>query len=134
MKFNIAVKGIIQKGGKILVLKRSDRDEHKPGIWETPGGGIDEKINPKEALEKEILEETNLVVKIKEPFNVFSFTKDTGEYKVGITFLCDYASGDLKLSNEHEEFKWIKPGKFKNLNSIKSLYDEIENYAKKYEK
>ncbi len=80
------------------------------------------------------MEETNLMVKTKNPFNVFCFNKDTGEYKVGITFLCDYISGDLKLSEEHEEFKWIKPGEFKKLKSIKSLYREIENYKKQYEK
>jgi len=32
MKFNLAVKGIIQKDDKILVLKRSRKDKHKPGI------------------------------------------------------------------------------------------------------
>lgn len=41
MKCAIAVKGTIRKDGKILIVKRKDVDEYNPGIWETPGGGMD---------------------------------------------------------------------------------------------
>ncbi len=134
MKFNVAVKGIIRKGPKILVVKRSDSDDHKPGVWETVGGGMDEKTTPQKALEKEIKEEVNLKVKIGDPFNVFFFKKDTGEYKVGITFICNYVSGKVELSHEHSDYKWIKPEEFNELKSLPSLRKEISNYSKKYEK
>jgi 8-oxo-dGTP diphosphatase len=132
MQFNLAVKGIIQKEDKILVLKRSVSDNHKPGAWETVGGGMDEPASPQEALRREIQEETGLEVEVKEPFNVFTFTKDTGEFMVGITFICNYSSGEVALSNEHSEYRWIKPEDFKHLSSVPSLYDEIEKYAQKY--
>ncbi len=134
MKFNLAVKGIIRKDGKILVVKRSDIDDHKPGVWETPGGGMDRQTSPQKALEKEIREEVDLKVKILEPFNIFTFKKDTGEYKVGITFVCDYVSGEVKLSHEHSDFKWIDPQDFKKLKSLPSLKKEIESYYNKYAK
>ena len=132
MQFDLAVKGIIQKGDEILVLKRSAGDDHKPGAWETVGGGMDAQNSPQEALKREIREETNLEIEVGEPFNVFTFTKDSGEFKIGITFVCDYISGEVILSDEHSEYKWIKPEEFKNLESIASLHDEIEKYAKKY--
>ena len=132
MKFHLAVKGIIiRKDGKILVIKRSEADDHKPGVWETVGGGLEEKTSPQKALEREIKEETNLKVKIREPFNIFSFKKDTGEFKVGITFVCDYVSGKVKLSHEHSDFRWIEPEDFKKMKSVPSLHKEIENYAKR---
>ncbi|PJA86924.1 MAG: hypothetical protein CO141_02175 [Candidatus Moranbacteria bacterium CG_4_9_14_3_um_filter_42_9] len=134
MKFNVTVKGIIRKSGKILVVKRSNADDHKPGVWETVGGGMDEKNTPQKSLEKEIKEEVNLKVKIIEPFNVFFFKKDTGEYKVGITFICNYVAGKVKLSHEHSDYKWIEPNEFKKLKSLPSLKKEIANYSKKYEK
>ena len=87
MKFGVAVKGIIRKGEKVLVLKRSMNDDHKPGVWETVGGGIERNDTPQNALKREIREETGLQVKILEPFNAFAFKKDTGEFKIGITFL-----------------------------------------------
>jgi len=101
MQFYLTVKGIVERDGKILVLKRSALDDHLPGVWETPGGGVDKEESPQEALKREILEETGLVVTIGRPFNVFTFRKDTGEFKVGITFLCKYESGEVKLSEEH---------------------------------
>jgi len=125
----------VRKDDEILILKRSDSDMHKPGVWETPGGSMDEEVFPQEELQREIKEETNLDVIVKEPFNVFTFMRDdTKEFKIGITFLCDYVSGELELSPEHEEYKWIQPEEFGNYKSIKSLYDEIEKYGKKYGK
>jgi 8-oxo-dGTP diphosphatase len=135
MKYNLGVKGIIRKNGKILILKRVEQDGHKPGIWETPGGTMDMENHPEEELKREINEETNLEVKIIEPFNVFTFIReDTGEFKVGITFICDYIKGEIKLSEEHDEYQWIDSKDFKNYKSIDSLYKEISDYCDKYGK
>jgi 8-oxo-dGTP diphosphatase len=129
MQFHLTVKGIVGRGGKILVLKRSAADDHLPEVWETPGGGVDQEESPQEALKREILEETGLLVTIGKPFNVFTFHKDTGEFKVGITFLCEYASGEVKLSEEHSEYRFIEPQEFAALPSIPSLYEEIARYG-----
>ena len=129
MQFYLTVKGIVERDGKILVLKRSALDDHLPEVWETPGGGVDREENPQEALKREILEETGLVVAIGRPFKVFTFRKDTGEFKVGITFLCQYESGEMKLSEEHSEYRFIKPSEFAELPSIPSLYEEIARYG-----
>ena len=129
MQYFLAVKGIIQKEGKILVLKRSDKDDHKPGVWETVGGGMHKEESPQKALLREISEETGLVVSVSRPFNVFTFKKDTGEFKVGITFLCEYVSGEVTLSDEHSEYRWIEPKEFAQLESVPSLHEEIARYA-----
>ncbi len=133
MQFFVAVKGIIRNAeGKILVVKRSQNDDHKPGVWETPGGGLDHEESPQTGLEREIREEVGLAVTIKEPFNVFTFRKDSGEFKIGITFLCDMMDGEVKLSSEHEEYRFIHPAEFKDLESVPSLHKEIADYAQKY--
>lgn len=130
MRFFIAVKGIIRrKDGKMLILKRSAGDDHLPEVWETVGGGMDEEQSPQEALKREILEETGLTVSVGEPFNVFTFRKQTGEFKVGITFLCDSEDDAVVLSHEHSEYRWIEPKEFASFSSISSLYEEIARYA-----
>lgn len=134
MKFGVAVKGIIRKDGKILVVKRSHCDAHRPCAWETVGGGIDENETPHEALHREIMEEAGITIKIIEPFNVFSFKKDDGEYKIGITFICDWIGGEVVLSEEHSEYEWINSEDFMQLNSVQSLHDEINIYTEKYER
>jgi|GEM_PF-291034 len=133
MKHRLTVKGIIRRGdGKILIVKRSADDDHQPGVWETAGGGVEDGVSPQAALKREIMEEVGLEVKVKEPFNVFDLVKDNGEKKIGITFLCDYLSGEVKLSPEHSDFKWINPSDFKKFDSIQPLYKEITNYANKF--
>lgn len=130
MKFYIAVKGIIRrKDGKILVVKRSEKDDHLPEVWETVGGGMDGEELPQTALEREIREETGLAVTIGEPFNVFTFRKQTGEFKVGITFLCDTENDTVTLSDEHSEYRWIDPEEFAALDSVPSLHEEIGRYV-----
>ncbi|MEP7162327.1 MAG: NUDIX domain-containing protein [Candidatus Moraniibacteriota bacterium] len=133
MQFYITVKGIVRRSdGKILVLKRSASDDHLPDVWETVGGGMDSEELPQQALEREILEETGIVVSVGEPFHIFTFRKDTGEFKVGISFLCDAENDTVVLSEEHREHRWIHPSEFAALSSIPSLYNEIALYAKKY--
>ncbi len=133
MLFALTVKGIIRNAaGDILVVKRSERDDHLPNVWETVGGGVDHEETPQRALEREVMEEAGIRVTVDEPFNVFTFRKDTGEFKVGITFLCDATEEVVTLSDEHSEYRWIRPSAFQDLESIPSLYQEIADYAKKY--
>lgn len=134
MKYKIAVKGIIRReGGDILIVKRTEHDLFMPNIWETVGGGMDESdLTPQEALKREVMEETGLEIKVREPFNVFTFTNNEGEMKVGITFVCDYIGGEMALSEEHSEFAWINPSNFYKQESIESLHREIANYASRF--
>lgn len=134
MKFGVAVKGIIRKDGKILVLKRASNDDHKPGVWETVGGGMDHEESPQDTLKREVQEEAGIEINIIEPFNIFTFKKDTGEYKIGITFICDWVSGKVKISEEHSDYRWINPGEFAEMDSVPSLHSEINDYMKKHER
>lgn len=134
MYCKITVKGIINNDGKILLVKRSEQDSFWPGYWETVGGGMKEKENPQSALHREIHEETNLAVKVREPFNVYSFESEKNEFKVGITFICDYTGGEIVLSDEHTDYIWIDPLDIKNYKTSDGLMNEIVAYANKYSK
>ena len=90
---------------------------------------MDREESPQEALVREISEETGLSISISSPFNVFAFKKDTGEFKIGITFLCEYLSGEIMLSDEHSEYRWIEPKEFSEMESVPSLHEEIARYA-----
>jgi len=122
MYCKITVKGIITNNdGKILLVKRSEQDSFWPGYWETVGGGMKEK-------------ETNLSVKVREPFNVYSFENEKNEFKVGITFICDYAGGEIVLSDENTDYIWIDPLDIKNYKTSDGLMNEILAFANKYNK
>jgi 8-oxo-dGTP pyrophosphatase MutT (NUDIX family) len=63
---------------------------------------------------------------------VFAFTNDSGEYKIGMTFVCEYRGGEVRLSEEHSDYRWINAQEFKQFESTPALYDEIITYANKF--
>jgi mutator protein MutT len=105
----LATASIIEKNGKILITQRSEKNHH-PGMWDLPGG----KLNPKEdithCVKREVKEETNLDVDVLFPIDVVSkIVKDN--HIVLIVYVCNYKSGEVKLSEEHQKYKWIEPKK-----------------------
>ena len=127
--FKVAFKAIIRKNDKILVIKRSAKEEVFEKLWDIPGGRMNFGEMPTEALTREIREETGLTVNILNPFTVWSFMAQDDLQVIGITMLADYVSGEVVLSEEHTEYKWINPHEFANLDANGSLKKEIAKYA-----
>ncbi|MDR1694069.1 MAG: NUDIX domain-containing protein [Lactobacillaceae bacterium] len=125
----VALKAIIEKKGKILVLKRSAEEEVYTSLWDIPGGKMEFGEQPVEALKREIMEETGLEVDIKKPFTVWSFMAKPDLQIVGVTLIAEYVSGEVKLSSEHTDFKWIEAKEFSSFEADKSLKKEIEKYS-----
>lgn len=55
----IAAYALLQRGDQVLLTRMSARTRI-PGRWTLPGGGIDHGEDPKEALVREVYEETGL--------------------------------------------------------------------------
>jgi len=129
--FKVAFKAIIKKDDKILVLKRSSKEDVFEQLWDIPGGRMFFGEMPEEALTREIKEETGLDVKISSPFTVWSFFASDDLQVIGITMLAEYVKGTVKLSEEHTEYRWINPEEFAQLDAHKNLKKEIALYAGK---
>jgi len=102
--------------GKILLIKRAETDSWRPGFWEFPGGKLDEGQDISHALEREVLEETGLVVI---PINrvvyyesqITSMKKYSGLPYIVLIGLAKKIGGEVKLSEEHSDYAWVKPKK-----------------------
>ena len=103
---------IIVNKNKFLLIKRASNDSYGPGLWEFPGGKLDEGQDLSSALEREVLEETGLLVL---PTTRIAYTESSmatnGKYK-GLTYVViigigKLIGGKLKLSEEHEDYKWV---------------------------
>lgn len=57
METEIVVTGIVKSVDEFLVVKRSESDSNYPGVWEFPGGHVEDGETIKEALERELSEE-----------------------------------------------------------------------------
>ncbi len=125
----IAVKAlIINKRGKVLLIKRDENDSHKPGTWDFPGGRLEPGENPFEGLRRETMEETGLDIEVKSPLNIHHFTRDDGQVITMITFLCIVKADEVSLSSEHTEFAWLKPDPAIPL-VHEAFQKDIRNYA-----
>jgi 8-oxo-dGTP diphosphatase len=125
-----AVHGLIKNGNKYLITRRSKVNDWKPGEWDIAGGTVEfGELNPKEALAREILEETGLVVKIGNLIHLYSSMSGPLRHQFQFVYECDYQGGDIKLDpEEHEEFRWVSVEEMGKLNLIaflRSLYDEF---------
>ena len=90
-------------------------------IWQFISGGGEDNETPIETVIREIKEETSLIVKKEDVKKLDSQTtipvlNVTGEYTWGTniyvipeyTFAVEIKDIDIKLSDEHKKYKWVK--------------------------
>lgn len=122
-----ATKAIIKKNRKILILKRSCDEDCFKEEWDIPGGGIKFGEDPEESLKREIMEEAGIEADVVRPLRIWTFFKNNKETQVvGITLLCKYKSGKVKLSKEHTDFKWIKPEEIEKYNIHQGIKKDVK--------
>lgn len=126
-KMYLAVKAIIEKEGKILIIKRAGSEDCFKEMWDIPGGGMKFGETPEEALKREVKEETNLEIEIVKPVRIWTFFKNNKNTQViGVTMLCKYKDGRVKLGEEHVDFKWIKPEEIENYNIHEGIKKDVK--------
>lgn len=127
--FRNAAKAFIVQDGKLLLLKRRPNDVHRPGDWDVPGGRLDPNESPFLGLKREAMEEISAEIEIDMPLDIHYFTRQDGQQITLMIFLCRLITDEIKLSEEHTEFKWL------DLSGSESAFPEwlrqpIENYKR----
>jgi len=113
-RFNNVIFGqkifLMNDQGELLILKRLKADVFS-GMWDTPGGKLEDTDTLLEAITREVKEETDL--NLKEVVLVLSSSKFQGDMNdrplIFRNIYLGKAAGEVKLSEEHSEYKWIKP-------------------------
>lgn len=132
--FQIAVSAVIEnRDGKILIMKRSQGNDHHSNEWEIVSGRIKQnETDMTEALRREIHEEAGVDVTVVAPFRTFYFER--GETKAphfGVNFYCRYLGEDDAVSVdglEQSNFEWVTPQE-----AITRINNEdIRNAVKRY--
>lgn len=139
-RFMIGVGALIMhsKTKKILVTKRDGTDFQK-GAWEFIYGRIDQFEELEAGLRREVMEETGINdLKIKKLQRVWHFhrgkipTADNEIY--GFTFICETETEKVKLSREHNQYKWVTPKQALELIKIDGIKKDIELLIKNSQK
>lgn len=105
MKTILVVAALIMKKDKVLIARRSTGDENVLGKWEFPGGKVEPNETEEHAIEREIKEEFELIIKANKYItnNVCEYPTKTVDLKL---YECEYISGEFKL-HDHSEYKWV---------------------------
>lgn len=113
MKTRIVLTGILRDKDLFLVVKRNENDNLYPGSWEFPVGHLEKGETLKDGLKRELEEEIGFT----ENFNpiithYFDELKERNNeliHDLELDFIINVDSSkmDIKLSDEHSDYKWV---------------------------
>jgi 8-oxo-dGTP diphosphatase len=130
MKLQIGVKALIENSdGLYLFLQRSNGLASSNDIrWDIPGGRIDEGEALRDALTREIREETGLIldssIRLLDAQDIILPEKDL--HVVRLTYLTTI-DGDVKLSDEHQDHRWANLTEAADLHVDEQLHAILES-------
>lgn len=108
---------VIVKSEKYFIAKRKTGGS-LGNKWEFPGGKAEHGETPQECLVRELEEEFDIKIKVKDFIGSHRFFNENKEYEL-MAYFADIISGEIKL-NEHQETRWINLYEFDNYDLAES--------------
>ena len=109
------VAAVIKKNDLFLIANRSFEDNSQ-GIWEFPGGKVEENETFTSALIREIKEELSMNIKVGNKIATIDLNKTDKNIYVHYYYAI-ILSGQISL-NVHSEFKWVPHNQLKSFTYI----------------
>ncbi|MFT5116614.1 MAG: 8-oxo-dGTP diphosphatase [Kiritimatiellia bacterium] len=101
---HVAVGVLKNNQGKILVSKRAEH-LHQGGLWEFPGGKVEQGESVFDALVREFQEEVNMTIQHAKP--LITISHDYGDKRVLLdVWLSSEFVGEAK-SNDNQLIEWV---------------------------
>lgn len=110
--WGLAVRGICEVNGKILLLKVRSKSSHDANKWEIPGGKVKKCEFFDDALRREFLEETGIEIFIESLYNVvknnYTACKTNEKVKsIQLIMKVTANSDEVTISEEHDDYRWF---------------------------
>ena len=97
---------LVEQDGRILLGRRAE--EPSRGLWDVPGGFLEEGEHPLDGLRRELREETGLEVEVRELLG-FWMEFYGGRFVLCITWLAHAVGGTLAPGDDMGELRWFGP-------------------------
>jgi 8-oxo-dGTP diphosphatase len=97
---------LVERDGRVLLGRRA----HDPsaGLWDIPGGFLDEGEHPLDGLRRELREETGLEIEPTEFLGIW-MQEYTGRTVLCLTWLAREAGGEAVAGDDLIELRWFGP-------------------------
>lgn len=92
----------------LFLAKRPD-DKHQGGLWEFPGGKVDEGESSEQALLRELHEEVDIQVTMAAPFS--TIRHDYGDKSVVLEFWSVTEFSGTPVGKEGQQTQWVDAAK-----------------------
>lgn len=106
------VAGILKKDDKILIARKR---EGKPlaGLWEFPGGKIEKGETPEESLVRELMEEMEIKISVKDYVGKSIYDYGNGKVVELLGYTAEIIEGDIVLT-DHDKYIWVALSEINN--------------------
>ncbi len=103
MKKVLVTGAIIQEGEKFLISRRGP-NEKSPGIWEFPGGKLEEGESLEECIKRELKEELSIDAVIGELYCSYTYKYPHVSYELYFYKIISFKGKPTK--SVHDKFEW----------------------------
>jgi ADP-ribose pyrophosphatase YjhB (NUDIX family) len=126
----VAVAAIVRDElGRILMIERTDNR-----LWAVPGGAQDIGETTREAVIREVSEETGIEVEVtgivgiySDPRHVIAYDDGEVRQEFSIVFHARKTGGELGTSSESRQVHWVRPEDVEHLNIHSSMRLRIQH-------
>jgi 8-oxo-dGTP diphosphatase len=103
----LVVAAVIRDAAGRILLARRPRAAHMGGLWEFPGGKVEDGESPPAALERELAEELAVTVAVREPIT-FAVHEEPG-LRILLLFYEAVVVDGSPTPLEGQEIAWVAP-------------------------
>jgi ADP-ribose pyrophosphatase len=119
----VGVGAVVLRDGRVLLVRRGV--EPARGLWAIPGGGLKLGETLQQGAEREIREETGIVIRAGAPIFTCDSLERDGNGRVRFHYVivdmsADYVSGDVRAADDAVEARWISPAEIRNISPTKT--------------
>lgn len=117
-----AVGAIVIRGKEVLLVKRNNPPGR--GLWSIPGGCVELGETLQEAAEREIREETGVIIRATKPVYTFDVIERDDEGRIRfhyviVDLLAEYMSGKPHPRSDVCEARWVQAQELEQLHVSK---------------